>query len=193
MKLLSYTSLGALASLFLAAQGLEWDEYACMTSTGDMKNLGSSTYNSPGMCQTLCEKQDGYFFALQGESCWCGSEPPPFDSMNGATCDEDCPGYPEDTCGGSDTYSVWELTEDYSNPSLEQTTSTGTSTTISASSASVSSTVSSTVSSVAPSVSATVTSAPSAITSGSNFLATSAVPTTRLTSGASRRFRFLFF
>ena len=98
MKLLSYTSLGALASLFVSACGLEWNEYACMTSTGDMKNLGNYTYNSPGMCQTHCEQLHGYFFALQSDGCWCGSEPPAFDSMNGATCDEDCPGWPQDTC-----------------------------------------------------------------------------------------------
>ncbi|RAK99306.1 uncharacterized protein BO80DRAFT_436188 [Aspergillus ibericus CBS 121593] len=189
MKLLSYTSLGALASLFLVVQGLEWDEYACMTSTGDMKNLGSYVYNSPGLCQNLCEKQYGYFLALQGESCWCGSEPPAFDSMNGATCDGNCPGFPEDTCGGNGTFSVWELTEDYFNPSLEQTTSTETSTTISASSASVSSTVSS----VAPSVSATVTASSLAIPSESTSAATSAAPSTTLSSGASRRFRILFF
>ncbi|PWY66485.1 hypothetical protein BO94DRAFT_540616 [Aspergillus sclerotioniger CBS 115572] len=188
MKAFSYTSLGALTSLFIAAQGLEWDEYACMTSTGDMKKLGSYTYNSPGMCQTQCEKENGYFFALQAEGCWCGSEPPAFASMNGATCDEDCPGWPEETCGGNGTYSVWDLTEDYSNPSLEQTTSTEASTTTSASSASVSSVMSS----AAPSVSASVTSS-SAIPSGSNSTASSAVPTTTLTSGASRRFRFLFF
>ncbi|OJJ97652.1 hypothetical protein ASPACDRAFT_1858395 [Aspergillus aculeatus ATCC 16872] len=189
----SSKALGALALFLVSAQALEWGTYACMKSSGDMTKLGSSPYQCAGLCQNLCEKEKGYFFALQGEDCWCGSQPPAFGSMGGS-CDTDCPGYPYDKCGGDGTYSVWELEEDYSNPSLESNTATVTSTAVTSSSASSASFSSSSLSSadsvVVTSSSATVASSSAAIPSAAT---TTPVAQSVHTNAASRPSRFLFF
>ncbi|PYH83342.1 hypothetical protein BO82DRAFT_431067 [Aspergillus uvarum CBS 121591] len=194
MMLTSSNALSALALFLISAQALEWGTYACMKSSGDMTKLGSSPYQSPGLCQNLCEKEKGYFFALQDEDCWCGSQPPAFGSMGGS-CDTVCPGYPYDKCGGDGSYSVWELEEDYSNPSLESNTATMTSTAMTSSSASSSSLSSSSLSSADP---AAVTSSSATVASSSGATPSGTTTTTPVaqavhTNAASRPSRFLFF
>ncbi|KAH8430875.1 uncharacterized protein LDX57_008539 [Aspergillus melleus] len=183
------TSLGTLALLAVSAQAVQWGDYACMRSSGDMTKLGSSAYQSPGYCQKLCEKEKGYFFALQGEDCWCGPQPPGFNSMGG-TCDMDCPGYPSESCGGDGTYSVWELEEDYADSPLGHATTSSTAVTVTTAAGS-SSTGSSLVVDL---TSASITSTSPATTS-SAVASTSSVAQpveTTSASGASRRVRFLF-
>lgn len=52
---------------------------------------------SNGFCQTHC--QGSYVFAvIQGENCWCSNEQPA-NTVPTANCNEQCPGYPADTCG----------------------------------------------------------------------------------------------
>ncbi|RAL13401.1 uncharacterized protein BO97DRAFT_404892 [Aspergillus homomorphus CBS 101889] len=179
MIAVSSNSLGALMLLLGSVQALHWGTYACMKSSGDMTKLGSSPYQSAGLCQNLCEKEKGSFFALQHEDCWCGSQPPAFGSMGGV-CEDDCPGFPEDKCGGDGAYSVWELEDDYSNPSLQTSTSTALVSKAIASSSTGIPVVASASASVTPSSAAT----PSATTP-----VTPAVHT----NSASRRFRILFF
>ncbi|PYI19608.1 hypothetical protein BO99DRAFT_402597 [Aspergillus violaceofuscus CBS 115571] len=194
MMLTSSNALSALALFLVSAQALEWGTYACMKSSGDMTKLGSSPYQSPGLCQSLCEKEKGYFLALQDEDCWCGSQPPAFGSMGGS-CDTVCPGYPSDKCGGDGSYSVWELEEDYSNPSLESNTATVTTTAMTSSSASSpSSSFSSSSLSSADSAVVTSSSATVASSSGATPLATTTpVAQAVHTNAASRPSRFLFF
>ncbi|PYH48045.1 uncharacterized protein BP01DRAFT_389353 [Aspergillus saccharolyticus JOP 1030-1] len=190
MIAVSSKSLCALALLLVSGQALQWGSYACMKSSGDMTKLGSSPYQTRGMCQSLCEKENGYFMALQDESCWCGSQPPSFGSMGG-TCNTPCPGYPTDTCGGDGTYSVWELEEDYSNPSLESSATTA----VTASTGMTSISASTTGSPVAVSTSAGIVSSSVASSSAATPSATGTTPVAQAvhTNAASRRPRILFF
>ncbi|KAK5077230.1 Cell wall integrity and stress response component 4 [Lithohypha guttulata] len=88
--------LGGLLFLLLAssAQALSV-AYCSPQNSGQV--LTSSPYMSNGFCQTHC--QGSYVFAvIQGEDCWCSNEQPA-NTVPTANCNEQCPGYPADTCG----------------------------------------------------------------------------------------------
>jgi cell wall integrity and stress response component len=62
----------------------------------------TSTYQSNGLCYDHCEG-DGYAFAIvQGSDCWC-SNYVPGTTVDTSNCDTDCPGYPDDKCGNTDS------------------------------------------------------------------------------------------
>lgn len=57
-------------------------------------------YNSNGACQTQCQGQ--YAFAIvQWQSCWC-SNYVPADQTSTGDCSQQCPGYPDESCGSED-------------------------------------------------------------------------------------------
>lgn len=54
-------------------------------------------YNSNGACQTQCQGE--YAFAIvQWQSCWC-SNYVPADQGDTSSCNQQCPGYPDESCG----------------------------------------------------------------------------------------------
>ncbi|CAN3368733.1 hypothetical protein DICA3_F19922 [Diutina catenulata] len=57
----------------------------------------SDIYMSNGFCLNHCQ---GYAFGVvQGQDCWCTNEAPGSTTDVGS-CDMDCPGYPDEKCGG---------------------------------------------------------------------------------------------
>lgn len=61
----------------------------------------TNIYNSNGACHDQCI--DDYAFAVvQYQSCWC-SNYIPADQENVSECSTACPGYPDESCGNSDS------------------------------------------------------------------------------------------
>jgi cell wall integrity and stress response component len=76
--------------------------YCSTLNTGDGTDYMTSTYQSNGLCYDHCEG-DGYAFAIvQGSDCWC-SNYVPGTTVDTSNCDTDCPGYPDDKCGNTDS------------------------------------------------------------------------------------------
>ncbi|ODV68648.1 hypothetical protein HYPBUDRAFT_147197 [Hyphopichia burtonii NRRL Y-1933] len=111
------------------------------------QNLGSdqttSIYQSNGKCGDTCSGK-GYALAIvQNKNCWCSNYVPE-DTVSTDKCDNDCPGYPSDKCGGDGYYGYILI----STPSGTEGGSSASSTTSSTSSTSTSSTSTSEKSSV---------------------------------------------
>ncbi|OBT64204.1 hypothetical protein VE03_06839 [Pseudogymnoascus sp. 23342-1-I1] len=69
-----------------------------------------SIYQSNGLCQTFCV--GSYAFAiLQDSVCWCSNYAPGASTESTSKCDTACPGYPDDSCGGTDLYGYIRLTK----------------------------------------------------------------------------------
>ncbi|KAK3496128.1 WSC domain-containing protein [Neurospora crassa] len=76
------------------------------------KDLGVSS----GLCQLWCGPKDKGGLGLkvaamsEGSECWCGDELPPTSSLTDTQdCNIPCSGYDLEYCGGSDTWSVYNL------------------------------------------------------------------------------------
>ncbi|CAF9907626.1 hypothetical protein IMSHALPRED_005591 [Imshaugia aleurites] len=80
----------------------------CFTSSGDMTDLGSYTYQSPGYCQQQCVNQNKPVMGTtMGSNCWCGDLLPASSSkVSDSECSSKCNGYNLDTCGGPNAWSV---------------------------------------------------------------------------------------
>ena len=72
----------------------------CFSSSGDMTNLGSYTYQTPGYCQQQCVNQNKPVMGTtMGSNCWCGDLLPVSSSkVSDSECSSKCNGYPQDTC-----------------------------------------------------------------------------------------------
>ncbi|KAL2219216.1 hypothetical protein M432DRAFT_338948 [Thermoascus aurantiacus ATCC 26904] len=90
---------------------------ACYNSPGSLTSAGTDIYQSHLFCRQTCAKQDKEIAGLQGSECFCGDEPPPASTkVDDSKCSTPCPGYPDDTCGGTHVWTVisvdaepWEL------------------------------------------------------------------------------------
>ncbi|KAJ5154607.1 uncharacterized protein N7500_010046 [Penicillium coprophilum] len=85
----------------------------CYSDVESFKNQGPYTFQSQGYCQTKCAEKDFKVAALsRGNMCYCGDEVPS-DSAKIADdkCDVACSGWPDDNCGGKDTFSVIQAAE----------------------------------------------------------------------------------
>ncbi|RAL58844.1 hypothetical protein DID88_009153 [Monilinia fructigena] len=127
-------------------------EYCSSLNTAS-GSANSSIYQSDGLCHDTCV--DDYAFAIvQGQDCWCSDYVPGITTST-SDCNNPCPGYPDDTCGGDDTYGYIALTKSPSGTKgAASASSTKTSTSTSSSSAKK---TTSTSSSVAPTTSSTTT------------------------------------
>lgn len=63
--------------------------------------LDSSTWQSDGLCHDFCS--DGFAFSVvKGDDCWCSDYVPDESTqVDTSECNTQCPGYPDDTCGGN--------------------------------------------------------------------------------------------
>ncbi|KAH9887843.1 hypothetical protein F4778DRAFT_786212 [Xylariomycetidae sp. FL2044] len=86
----------------------------------------SSIYQSDGLCHDFCI--DDYAFAVVKDSeCWCSDYAPASEvSVNTNECDTQCPGYPQDVCGGDSLWGYMSLNQ---APAGTQGASTSTTTT----------------------------------------------------------------
>ncbi|OBT78298.1 hypothetical protein VF21_02994 [Pseudogymnoascus sp. 05NY08] len=70
-----------------------------------------STYQSNGLCQTFCQ-QSFAFAIVQGNLCWCSNYAPGASTASTDKCNTQCPGYPDDLCGGTNLYGYIKLNKD---------------------------------------------------------------------------------
>ncbi|KAJ5372656.1 hypothetical protein N7517_004662 [Penicillium concentricum] len=85
----------------------------CYSEIESFKSQGPYTFQSVGNCEMQCAKNDFKVVALSaGNMCYCGNKVPS-DSAKIADdkCDMLCAGWPEDNCGGRDTFSVFQAAE----------------------------------------------------------------------------------
>lgn len=61
---------------------------------------GSDIYNTLGLCNDKCVGKYAYA-VLQYQECWCSNEKPS-DTVSLESCDQQCPGYPDQNCGSKD-------------------------------------------------------------------------------------------
>jgi len=72
--------------------------YCSNLHTGEDYNPMESPYQSHGLCFDRCKGGDYSFAIVQGQNCWCSDYAPEGDK---AECNEQCPGYPSETCGST--------------------------------------------------------------------------------------------
>ncbi|KAI1007117.1 hypothetical protein K3495_g1104 [Podosphaera aphanis] len=108
MKPVSAYTLLAGVLLGRCAHGAAVSSKGCFSSTTGLTLNGSQTFNSMGACSSVCLAIKAPVMAMQDSECYCGSKlPPTTSSVDDSKCSISCPGYPADTCGGSDAYSVY--------------------------------------------------------------------------------------
>ncbi|GAB0132404.1 hypothetical protein EsDP_00000842 [Epichloe bromicola] len=88
------------------------------TSSGCYGSYGNMTMHKPisadkmstAACNNAC-KADGFWLAaMHGGQCWCGyALPPKKDLVEDSKCNEPCPAYPPEACGGIDSYSIYNV------------------------------------------------------------------------------------
>ncbi|KAL8972497.1 MAG: hypothetical protein Q9183_000527 [Haloplaca sp. 2 TL-2023] len=80
----------------------------CFSSADGFEDQGSYTYQSPGYCQEQCVGINKPVMALAGGSnCWCGDLlPVASNKVSDSDCSTECQGYPDDKCGGDNSWTV---------------------------------------------------------------------------------------
>ncbi|KAE8150484.1 hypothetical protein BDV25DRAFT_154309 [Aspergillus avenaceus] len=89
----------------IAVSALSDTNTSCYTDIGNLKSAGTSPFQSLGMCETTCQKAQKAVAAVQGTECYCGDKLPSLDAqVSIKECDTACPGFPNEKCGGSSTW-----------------------------------------------------------------------------------------
>ncbi|KAK3337943.1 hypothetical protein B0H65DRAFT_445875 [Neurospora tetraspora] len=86
--------------------------YCATVNTADMDSKDSD-FQSMGLCyQTCAGAQEEYAFAVVwGKSCWCSNtQPNTANTVSTNQCENPCPGYPSDWCGGDSLYGYLKIT-----------------------------------------------------------------------------------
>ncbi|KAL3443530.1 hypothetical protein BJX65DRAFT_284982 [Aspergillus insuetus] len=118
------------ASLAAAYPSLVSSPQGCFSDPGDMRTPGPWRYMSVSYCNDSCRGLDWDFAGSQGRFCWCGDSLPSIDYVvPDDECNEPCPGYAKDMCGGKHRWSVWAIGSDEPSAWLSSMTATSTSTT----------------------------------------------------------------
>ncbi|KAI9927909.1 hypothetical protein ASPWEDRAFT_29301 [Aspergillus wentii DTO 134E9] len=83
----------------------------CFDDAGSLKDQGTYTYQNYAYCVQTCQQGDFSIAALtDGDRCYCGNELPPSSAkVDDGKCNVKCSGWPQDTCGGSETFSVIDI------------------------------------------------------------------------------------
>ncbi|KAJ5711156.1 hypothetical protein N7488_005312 [Penicillium malachiteum] len=102
--------LQLLASLALALPfaTASYDSLGCYSKVAGVTDLEQYTYQSRGYCVEKCAG-DGYAIAAlkDGATCGCSNSTPASSAkIADDNCDQYCPGYPSDKCGGVNVYTV---------------------------------------------------------------------------------------
>ncbi|EHA23940.1 hypothetical protein ASPNIDRAFT_180846, partial [Aspergillus niger ATCC 1015] len=72
----------------------------CSSANTGSSQAASITYQSNGLCEDHCSNYA--FGILQGYDCWCSNiVPNEATNVNVSQCSQDCPGYPDDSCGST--------------------------------------------------------------------------------------------
>ncbi|PYH48744.1 WSC domain-containing protein [Aspergillus saccharolyticus JOP 1030-1] len=106
--------------------------YCSSVNTGSSQAANESTFQSNGLCEDHCSTYA--FGILQGYDCWCSNiAPNSATNVNNSKCSQDCPGYPDDSCG-STTKGLYAYVEVVGNQPSGTATVSSTSTTSTSSS-----------------------------------------------------------
>lgn len=120
-----------LASWAPQASAIDVDICASFNTASMSRN--QSIYQTNGLCHDFCV--DEYAFAItQGKSCWCSNYVPEKSTQDEvSSCDDPCPAWPEEMCGGPNLFGYVSLINiapsGTQGPSSSSSTSTSTSTT----------------------------------------------------------------
>ncbi|KAI1812217.1 hypothetical protein GGS20DRAFT_587760 [Poronia punctata] len=80
----------------------------CYDSLADMEQVASWKYNTQGWCSEKCRKKDKPVGATYSRTCYCGDKLPNLKNLlNDSKCNEPCPGFGDQACGGLDAYTVY--------------------------------------------------------------------------------------
>ncbi|KAI0149358.1 hypothetical protein BJ166DRAFT_61387 [Pestalotiopsis sp. NC0098] len=106
---------------------------------GNVDNLvlnGTDEFNTQGSCSTACRGMSKAVGASYSSDCYCGDEYPPLNTLlDDSDCNEPCPGYGTEACGGINAWTVYNtgekvsvantdnITESSSSSSASSTTS----------------------------------------------------------------------
>ncbi|KAI1464934.1 uncharacterized protein F4812DRAFT_462256 [Daldinia caldariorum] len=116
---LAVAAILALASLTNAAEKPAEDPipgtdtvHGCYKSVGNLKLAETIEFNTQGACNTLCRSKQALVAASNAKDCYCGNQyPSKADLVDDDQCNEPCPGFKTEACGGLDTYTVYNTGE----------------------------------------------------------------------------------
>ncbi|RCK58163.1 Uncharacterized protein in LEU2 3'region [Candida viswanathii] len=97
-----------LLALFLTTTALvsAVDSLGCYSSVSGGDSQGDYTYQTSGYCASQCPNSP--YVAVQGQECIClDSLPSSSNKVSDSQCSTGCPGYDQESCGGSKAYSVY--------------------------------------------------------------------------------------
>ncbi|GAP85152.2 putative transmembrane alpha-helix domain-containing protein [Rosellinia necatrix] len=108
----------ALASFASAQKGVEvpaeqpvtgTDTVAgCFSSLGDMTLDSTDKYNAQGYCGPVCREKGKPVGATYLKNCYCGTKMPNHKTLlDDSKCNEPCPGFDLQACGGLNAYTVY--------------------------------------------------------------------------------------
>ncbi|KAI0205967.1 hypothetical protein F4808DRAFT_186842 [Astrocystis sublimbata] len=80
----------------------------CFSSLGDMKLDSTDEFNAQGYCAPRCRKKHLPVGATYAHACYCGTKMPNHESLvKDSKCNEPCPGYDPQACGGLNVWTVY--------------------------------------------------------------------------------------
>ncbi|KAK8117353.1 uncharacterized protein PG998_005634 [Apiospora kogelbergensis] len=86
------------------------ETYVGCFSTAVSSHSATSQFMSYGFCESECKKQCGAVaMAISGNLCHCGKLPAQSDLVDDAKCNQPCPGFDTQNCGGDNTFSVFTI------------------------------------------------------------------------------------
>ncbi|KAK1752137.1 hypothetical protein QBC47DRAFT_389826 [Echria macrotheca] len=106
-----WAAVGAIALLFGVVQGDPSIpvRYCAVVNTADMDAINSN-FQSQGRCFNNCTSLNFPLAVVQEKNCWCANLVPARQDQKPLTsCQEPCPGYPSDYCGGIGTFGYMQL------------------------------------------------------------------------------------
>ncbi|KAI0465732.1 hypothetical protein F4859DRAFT_347290 [Xylaria cf. heliscus] len=80
----------------------------CYSSLGGMTMDSTDPYNAQGYCAPVCRDKGFPVGATYAKACYCGDKMPNHQTLvNDTKCNEPCPGYDKQACGGLNVFTVY--------------------------------------------------------------------------------------
>lgn len=100
----------------------------CFNTKGNMTALDPQIPGermSSGSCTLACKDAGWWLAGLHGPQCLCGMAiPPESASVADSKCNAPCSSYPQEACGGKDTYTIFNLGLNIDPPTYSESSST---------------------------------------------------------------------
>ncbi|KAI0475580.1 hypothetical protein GGR56DRAFT_520277 [Xylariaceae sp. FL0804] len=82
--------------------------HGCYSDVTGLTNEGALNFNSQGKCAQLCRDKNMAVGATFAKNCYCGDSYPNSKYLvDDSKCNEPCPGYDTQACGGLNTWTVY--------------------------------------------------------------------------------------